>query len=86
MIDLNKAGKRTVIGSFHLRWEDTGRKLIILQVVGNTVTALALPGAGFIGAGTLSFININLTFHNQLLPPDESFLRELNIPLPYPCG
>ena len=50
MIDLNKAGKRAVIGSFYFRWKDTGGKFIGLQVIGKTVTALALPGAGLIGA------------------------------------
>ena len=63
MKDLNKAGKRAVIGSFHLRREDTGRKLVILQVVGNTVTALALSGAGLIGTVAPGFANINLAFH-----------------------
>ena len=50
MIDLNKAGKRAVIGPFYFRWEDTGGKFIRLQVIGKTVAALAFSGAGLIGA------------------------------------
>jgi hypothetical protein len=63
--DLDKAGKRAVISPFYVWREDTGGKLIILQVVGNTVTALALSGAGFIGAVALGFVGINLAFHKK---------------------
>jgi len=61
--DLHKFSKRAVIGLLHLGGKDTGRKLVKLQVVSNTLTALALSGAGLIGAGAFSFINFNLALH-----------------------
>jgi len=66
--DLNKPSKRAVIGLLHLRGKDTGRKLVILQVVSDTLAALTLSGAGLIGAVALGFIDLNLAFHwNPLL-------------------
>jgi hypothetical protein len=63
--DLDKAGKRAVISPFYVGREDTGGKLIIFQVVGNAVTALALSGAGFIGTVAPGFIRFNITLHKQ---------------------
>ena len=63
MVDLNKAGERAVIGPFHLRREDTGGEFVILQVVGDTIAALSLAGAGFIGAVAFCFIGFYIAFH-----------------------
>ena len=63
MEHFNKPPKRAVIGLLYLRGEDTGRKLIILKVIGYTVTAFALSGTGLIGAGAFGFIDINLALH-----------------------
>jgi len=65
--DLNKTGKGTVVGLFHLGWKYTAGKLIILQVIGNAFTALALSGAGLISTRALVFIVFNLTFHIKFL-------------------
>jgi len=62
--DLNKTGKGAVVGLLYFRGKHTTGKLIILQVIGNTFTALALSGAGLIGTGTFGFIVFNLAFHN----------------------
>ena len=60
---MNKPGKGTVVGPFHLSRETTGRKLVRLEVIGDTLTALASPGTGFIGAAATGFIDINLALH-----------------------
>jgi len=60
--DVNKTGKGAVVGLFYLGWKYTAGKLIILQVIGNAFTALALSGAGLIGADAFAFIVFNLTF------------------------
>ena len=64
--DLDKPGKRAVIGLFHLWREDTARKLIRIQVISDTLTALAFSGAGLIGTGAFCFIDFNLAFHGKL--------------------
>jgi hypothetical protein len=64
--DLNKTGKGAVVGLFHLGWKYTAGKLVILQVIGNTLTALALSGAGLIGTRAFVFIVFNLAFHSDL--------------------
>jgi len=61
--DLDKSGKGAVIGSLYLRRKYTGGKLVILQVIRDTLAALTLPGAWLIGAGAVGFVNLNLTFH-----------------------
>jgi len=58
-----KPGKGTVIGFLYLGREDTAGQLVTLQVIGDTFTALALPGAGLIGAGAFGFIGLNVAFH-----------------------
>jgi len=64
--DVNKPGKGAVVGLFHLRGKYTAGKLVILQVIGNAFTALALSGAGLIGTRALGFIVFNLAFHSDL--------------------
>jgi len=66
--DLYKPGKRAVVGLLHLRRENTGGKLVKFKVVGDAVTAFALSGAGFVGAGAFGFIVFNLAFHFQSSP------------------
>jgi hypothetical protein len=62
----HKAGKGAVKGPLHIVGKDTGGKLIKIQVIGNTLTALALPGTGLIGAIADGFIGFNLAFHSLL--------------------
>ena len=62
--NLHEAGKGAVTGSFYLRGKDTGREFIILQVIGDALTALALSGAGFIGAVAAGFVGFNIAFHD----------------------
>jgi hypothetical protein len=71
--DVNKTGKGAVVGLFYLGWKYTAGKLIILQVVGNAFTALALSGAGLIGADAFAFIVFNLTFHIKFLQSHIAF-------------
>jgi len=61
--DLDKLGKRAVVGLLHLRWEHAGGKLVELEMVGDALTALAFSGARLIGAGAFGFIDFNLAFH-----------------------
>ena len=61
--DLDEPGKRTVAGFLYLSGEHAAGKLVILQMIGDAFTALALAGAGFIGAGAFGFIELKLTFH-----------------------
>ena len=63
MEHLDKSGKRAVKGLLYLRGKHTGRKLIILQVIGYTITAFALSGARLIGARAFGSIRFNLAFH-----------------------
>jgi len=62
--DLREAGKGAVIGSFYLGGKDTGREFIILQVIGNALTAFTLSGAGLIGAVAVGFVSFNIAFHD----------------------
>lgn len=64
--DLDKLGKRAVVGLLHLRREHASGKLIKLQMVGDAITALAFSGARLIGAGAFGFVDLNLTFHRNL--------------------
>jgi len=61
--DLDKPGKGTVVGLLHIGGEDTARKLVGLQMIGNAITALAFSGARLIGARAFGFIGFNLAFH-----------------------
>ena len=49
-------GNRAVEGLLHLRGKDAGGELFGLEVVGDTLTAFALPGAGLIRTGAFGFI------------------------------
>ena len=67
MKDLNKPGKGAVVGLFYLRGKYTAGKFVILQVIGNAFTALALSGAGLIGTRAFVFIVFYLAFHIKFL-------------------
>jgi len=60
---LHKPAERAVVGLLYFRRERTAGKLVRLKVIGNTFTAPALSGAGFIGAWAFSLVFFNLTFH-----------------------
>ena len=62
--DLHEAGKGAVIGSFYLRGKDTGREFIILQVIGDALTAFALSRAGLISAVAPGLVGFNIAFHD----------------------
>ena len=66
MENLHETGKRAVKGLFNLVRKDTSRQLVILQVIGNTIAALALPGARLIGAIAPGGIHVNLAFHTHI--------------------
>jgi hypothetical protein len=54
----------TVEGFLHILREVTGRQLVLLPVVGNTLTAHALSFTGLIGAvATLQVFIFSQTFH-----------------------
>jgi hypothetical protein len=63
-VELDKAGKGAVVCLFYLRGEDAGGKLIILEVIGDAVAALALAGAGFVAAGASGLVGVQLAFHD----------------------
>jgi hypothetical protein len=62
-VELGEAGEGTVVCLLHLGREDAGGKLVVLEVVGDAFAAFALAGAGFVGAGALGFVDLNLAFH-----------------------
>jgi len=74
---VDETGKGAVIGLFHLRRENAGRKLIIFQVIGNAIAALALPGTGRVSAVATGFIGFHVAFHMIMLPPDSLFTGEV---------
>jgi hypothetical protein len=91
--NLDKPGKRAVVGLLHFRWENTGGKFVELKVVGNAVAAFTFSGARLIGAGTFSFIGFNLAFHlipllngslSSQYPPAQKGFTLLNFLTPPP--
>jgi hypothetical protein len=71
---IDEAAEGAVKGPFYIIGEDAGGQLIELQVVGDTLAALALPGAGLIGAVALGFVVLDIAFHPGLLPYRWRFL------------
>jgi hypothetical protein len=61
---LGEAGEGAVEGLLYIIGEDTGGQFVELKVIGNALAALALSGAGLIGAVTPGFIGFDITFHN----------------------
>jgi len=62
----NKPGKRAVISLLHFGRKHATGKLVKLKVIGNTLTALALPGTRLVGTDAFCLIGFNLTFHRNL--------------------
>jgi hypothetical protein len=63
IIDLNEPSHRAVVCPLYVRREYTGGQLVRFQVVGDTFTAFALPGARLIGAVAFGLVGLNLAFH-----------------------
>ena len=63
MVNADKAGKGAVIAFLHLRREAAGGQLVRLEVIADTITALALSGAGLIGAVAACLDGLNIAFH-----------------------
>ena len=61
--DLDKPGKGAVVGLLYLRGKDTAGEFVVLQVIGDAITALAFSGARLISARAFGFIDFNLAFH-----------------------
>ena len=60
---LGKPGEGAVECLLYIIGEDAGGQLVKLEVVGDALTALALPGTGLVGAVTPGFIGFNIAFH-----------------------
>jgi len=58
-----ESGNRAVEGLLYFWRKDTGGEFFELEVVGDALAALALSGAGFVGAGAVGFIGFKVTFH-----------------------
>ena len=61
--NLDKPGKGAVVGLFYLWWKDAGGELVMLQVVGDALAALAFSGTRLIGTRAFGFIGFNLALH-----------------------
>jgi len=59
----SKPPERAVVGPLHLGRKGTGRKLVSLKVIRETLTAFTLSGTGFIGAGATGCIALDITLH-----------------------
>jgi hypothetical protein len=66
-VDLHESAKRVVIGLLNLRWKDAGGQFVVLEMVGNTLTALAFPRAGLVGAVAFGLVGLNIAFHLKVL-------------------
>jgi hypothetical protein len=62
-VELGKACKGAVVGLFDVGGEDAGGEFVVFEVVGDALTAFALAGAGFVGAGAAGFVGFEVTFH-----------------------
>jgi len=60
---LGKTGEGAVKGLLYIIGENAGRQLVILEVIGDALAALALSWTGLIGAVTPSFVGFNIAFH-----------------------
>jgi hypothetical protein len=57
----------TVIGSFDIFGEITGRQLILTSVIGNTLATDPFAGTGVIGTITVFFVGLDPAFHGCCL-------------------
>jgi hypothetical protein len=62
-VELGKAGEGAVVAFFYFGGKDAGGELVVFEVVGDALAALALAGAGFIGAGAGGFVGFEVAFH-----------------------
>jgi hypothetical protein len=62
-MDADKVSHRAVVGALRLRRKDAARQLVHAPVIDDTLTALAFPGAGFVGAGALCQVLLQIAFH-----------------------
>jgi hypothetical protein len=60
---------RAVISTLYFRREKAGGQLLHLAVVGQTITAAPLPGAGLVSAGAIRFISFFFAFHFENTMP-----------------
>jgi len=68
LIGLNKSIDGTIIGSLHIIREKACRQFTQLPMIGNALTANALPAAWFVGTVATGFVLLNAALsHIQLL-------------------
>jgi len=63
----NKFLERSIVGAFCCRWEKAAWKFAIFAVVGYTLAAFSLAGAGIIGARAIFHVLLHVAFHLQTL-------------------
>jgi len=68
LIGLSKSLDGTIIGPLHILREKACRQFTRLPMIGNALTANALPAAWFVGTVATGFVLLNAAlFHIQLL-------------------
>jgi hypothetical protein len=64
---LGEAGEGAVEGLLYIIRENAGGQFVILEVVGDALTALTLSGTRLVGAVASGFISFDIAFHNHYL-------------------